>query len=203
MAMDEQGSYYVEHVVRGQWSALERENIMKETAIQDAQRYGRVRFEEGQLIVEDPGPAIWVEQEPGSGGKESAEATIRNLSGFVVRPDRPTGDKAVRAEPFAAQAEAGNVRLVRGRWDMRAYIEELCLFPRSADKDQVDASSGAFNKLAWGRMPVVDRPIVLNDFDRARESSRVGAEADMDSDTFTFNGVEIDLAEPEGHWWDG
>ncbi|MCB0018368.1 MAG: terminase family protein, partial [Anaerolineales bacterium] len=58
-------------VVRGQWSAQEREQIMRQTAEVDQQKYGRV--------------AIWIEQEPGSGGKESAEATIRNLAGFNVR----------------------------------------------------------------------------------------------------------------------
>ena len=32
---------------------------------------------------------IYIEQEPGSGGKESAEATIRNLAGFrCIRIDR-------------------------------------------------------------------------------------------------------------------
>jgi phage terminase large subunit-like protein len=46
---------------------------------------------------------IFIEQEPGSGGKESADATIRRLAGCVVHADRPTGDMT-RAEPFAAQA---------------------------------------------------------------------------------------------------
>ena len=43
--------------------------------------------------------AIWIEQEPGSGGKESAEASIRNLAGYVVHADRVTGDKVSRARP--------------------------------------------------------------------------------------------------------
>ena len=38
--------------------------------------------------------AVWLEQEPGSGGKESAEASIRNLAGFTVHADRVTGDSA-------------------------------------------------------------------------------------------------------------
>jgi predicted phage terminase large subunit-like protein len=90
---------------------------------------------------------IYVEQEPGSGGLESAESTIKNLIGFVIEADRPTGDKDTRLEPFAAQAEAGNVRLVRGDWT-GPYIEEMCAIPNGKRRDQGDATSGAFNKLA-------------------------------------------------------
>jgi predicted phage terminase large subunit-like protein len=92
----------------------------------------------------------YVEQEPGSGGKESADATIANLAGFAVYADRPTGSKDVRLEPFAAQAEAGNVRLLRGAWN-QDYVEELCAVPNGAYRDQADATAGAFNKLAGGR----------------------------------------------------
>jgi len=128
------GMYYVEDVVRGQWSALERERVMKQTAELDAQRYGNT-------------VQIWTEQEPGSGGKESAEATVRNLAGFPVHKEPVTGSKEVRAEPFAAQCEASNVRLGRGAWNA-SYLDELCAFPNGTYKDQVDGSSGAFNKLA-------------------------------------------------------
>jgi predicted phage terminase large subunit-like protein len=126
------GIYYIEDVVRGQWSALERETNIKQTAQLDQAR-GRVD--------------IWHEQEPGSGGKESAESTTRNLAGFIVHADRPTGNKDVRMEPFAAQAEAGNVKLVRGTWN-QAWVEEICAIPSGTYRDQGDASSGAFNKLA-------------------------------------------------------
>jgi len=128
------GIYYIEDVVRGQWSAGQRETVIKQTAQLDAQRYGNT-------------VQIWIEQEPGSGGKESAESTIRNLAGYPVFADRGTGDKDVRLEPFAAQAEAGNVCLVRGPWN-GAYIDEMCAIPNSAYRDQADATAGAFNKLA-------------------------------------------------------
>ena len=127
------GLYYVEDVIRGQWAAAERERVIKQTAQADKDARGRV--------------AIWVEQEPGSGGKESAEATIRNLAGFIVRADRVTGDKVTRAEPFAAQSLVGNVKLKRANWN-GAYLNELTTFPAGAQRDQVDGSSGAFNKLA-------------------------------------------------------
>ena len=61
--------------------------------------------------------------------------------------ERATGDKQVRADPLAAQVEAGNVRIVRSPWN-RAYTEELAAFPMGKHDDRVDASAGAFNKLA-------------------------------------------------------
>lgn len=137
MARTAEGLYYIEDVVKGQWSALERERIIKQTAEADGAKYSnKVR--------------IWTEQEPGSGGKESAEATVRMLAGFPVNKETVSGDKATRAEPFRAQCEAGNVKLIRGNWNAD-YLEELASFPNGTFKDQVDASSGAFNKLALTR----------------------------------------------------
>lgn len=133
MARSGDGLFYIEDVVRGQWSALERERVIKQTAQMDKQRYGHV--------------TIWQEQEPGSGGKESAENTVRNLAGFTIKTERVTGDKVTRAYPFAAQCEAGNVKLISGAWN-GAYLDELTEFPNGKHDDQVDGSSGAFNKLA-------------------------------------------------------
>lgn len=129
------GLFHIEDVIRGQWSALERETIIKQSAQADDARYGLVQ--------------VWQEQEPGSGGKESAEATVRNLVGHAIRTERVTGDKITRAHPFAAQAEANNVRLVKGAWN-GVFLDEMASFPFGTYKDQVDATSGAFNKLAAG-----------------------------------------------------
>jgi hypothetical protein len=68
------------------------------------------------------------------------------LAGYPVKCEPATGSKEVRAEPFASQCEAGNVRLVRGPWNA-AYIDELTTFPNGSHDDQVDASSSAFNRL--------------------------------------------------------
>jgi predicted phage terminase large subunit-like protein len=130
MSVDENSVYYVEDLVRGQWGAAEREAVIKQTAQMDGRDVG-----------------IFVEQEPGSGGKESAEATIRNLAGFTVKADRVTGDKVTRAEPFAAQAGGRNVKLVKADWN-RGYLDRLMSFPHGTYKDDIDASSGAFNRLA-------------------------------------------------------
>lgn len=133
MAVSLDGRYYVVNVQRGQWSSGQREIVILQTAHLDQQRYRDVQ--------------IWVEQEGGSGGKESAENTVRSLAGFTARAEPVTGDKELRAGPFAAQAEVGNVYLLAGDWN-ETYLEELVGFPNGTYKDQVDASSGAFNKLA-------------------------------------------------------
>lgn len=126
------GLYYVLDVRRGQWATNARDDVIQQTGIQD-----------GTAITQ------WIEEEPGSAGKDRMAYLVRRLAGLPVRGDRPTGSKETRAEPYAAQVEAGNVVLARGAWNA-AYIDELCMFPNGAHDDQVDASSGAFGKLTRG-----------------------------------------------------
>jgi predicted phage terminase large subunit-like protein len=130
MAKDREGVFYVLDVVRGQWSAPKREKVIKQTAQTDGVKV-----------------KVWVEQEPGSGGKESAESTVKGLAGFRAYAERATGDKALRAEPYSVQVEAGNVKVVAGAWN-KDFIDEHKTFPVGKYKDQIDAASGAFNKLA-------------------------------------------------------
>lgn len=137
IALGDDGTVYVEHVVQGWYSSAEREAVIKATAEMDAAKY-------------DNAVEIWVEQEPGSSGKESSEATLRNLIGFPVSPDRPTGDKDTRLEPFRTQAENGRVALVFGTWN-EPYIDELCAIPNGARRDQGDASAGALAKVSDGQ----------------------------------------------------
>ncbi len=149
MARDHRDLYYIEDVVRGQWSYHEREAIIEQTAHRDADRY------DNEVLV-------YVEQEPGSGGKESAQQTLKRLSGFPVYLDVvsqsnqlrtidnlkvPGNAKITRAQPLAAQSEAGNVKLIPAPWS-DDFLDELASFPESKFSDQVDATSGAFNKLA-------------------------------------------------------
>ena len=75
--------------------------------------------------------------------------TIRNLAGFRVFADKVTGSKEVRAEPFAAQVQGGNVKLVAGAWHY-GLLDEMESFPSGKYRDQVDACSGAFNRLTLG-----------------------------------------------------
>jgi len=130
MALHPDGRVCIEDVVRGQWAAASREPVIRQTAQADG-----------------PGVTIWIEQEPGSGGKESAEGTILNLRGYAIYADRVSGDKLARANPLSAQALAGNVLLLAGDWN-EAFLREAHAFEaKAAYKDQIDAAAGAFNKL--------------------------------------------------------
>ena len=82
-----------------------------------------------------------------------AASIIGENAGYRIEAERETGSKDVRAEPFAAQCEAGNVFLKKAPWNT-AFIDELCNFPTGANDDQVDAAAGAFTKLAQGKMPM-------------------------------------------------
>lgn len=137
MGVDRNKHTFVLDVVRGQWGAFVRESIIKQTAELD-----------GKKVI------IKIEQEPGSGGKESAESTVRNLSGFRVSADKvgqSDGNKENRAEPYASQVNGGHVTLRKADWN-EIYIDELKNFSKiSKYKDQVDGSSGAFNTLMGKR----------------------------------------------------
>lgn len=129
------GLIYVEHVERGQWEAASREERIVETGRSDRQRPG-------------PGIRIKHEREPGSSGMDSAQMTNARLAreGFEAEFELPTGDKEVRAGPWASAGMAGIVRLVKGGWN-EAYIQEHMSFPKGKYKDQVDASSGAYKEV--------------------------------------------------------
>ncbi|MFC2248748.1 phage terminase large subunit [Labrys portucalensis] len=89
---------------------------------------------------------ISLPQDPGQAGKVQVSDYATLLAGWTLTAEPETGDKITRAEPFAAQCKLGNVYLLAGEW-VDPYLDELCLFPGSALKDQVDASSGAFGQL--------------------------------------------------------
>jgi predicted phage terminase large subunit-like protein len=141
LARSPEGNWYVENVVHGQWEPDTRDEYILATARRDRNRYGP-----------NHEPVIWIEHEPLSSGVDAYKHTARKLAGFPVWPDRPTGAKEVRAEPWASQCAAKNVYLVEdGTWDIPGWISEHCLFPKGKLKDRVDSASGAFAKLVNAR----------------------------------------------------
>ncbi len=93
---------------------------------------------------------IWIEEERGSAGKHTVSHYARNvLQGYVVRGERVTGNKELRADLVAAAAERREVKLVRGPWN-EAFLEEHELFPFGPHDDVVDATSGAVRQLTQG-----------------------------------------------------
>lgn len=132
MAYCSDGFFYIIDVVRGQWSSYDRDQKMRKTAESDREKFGKV--------------SIWHQQDPGSAGKDSAEATNRLLMGFPAFFETVTGDKASRSEPLESAFQGGLVFLLLGAWN-GSFIEEYVAFDRGNHDDQVDAGSGAYNKL--------------------------------------------------------
>lgn len=130
VSMDRDGIIYVEAVSRGQWSPDQTEKIVVQDAALDGTQV-RIRLE----------------QEPGSSGKTVVAHWIKKLVGYDVQGVPATGEKPTRWRPFAAQAEAGNVRLVKGDWN-EAWLNEMAIVPYGAHDDQADSVAGAFNDLA-------------------------------------------------------
>lgn len=122
--------YIIEDVVSGQWGYGPREKVIKATAQLDGTHV-----------------KVVVEEEGGSGGKESAERTIKMLAGYRAFRDRVTGSKEKRAEPFCAQVDVGNIAVVQAEWT-KGYLAELQQFPNGKFKDMMDGTSGAFNGLS-------------------------------------------------------
>lgn len=91
-------------------------------------------------------------QDPGAGGKSAADILVASLAGFHVEAKPVSGDKEVRAAPFASQVNAGNVDMVRGDWN-GAVKSEFEGFPKAATDDVVDAGSDAFRELAEPAKP--------------------------------------------------
>lgn len=128
------GVYYILRIVRVRATPLDVEKLIRQTAEVDERRV-----------------PVWIEQEPGSSGKNTVDNYVRRvLVGFEVRGCRPTGSKAERARLWSAQAQAGNVKLVRGPW-IGEFLDEVAMFPQVQHDDQVDAVSGAFEQLMGRR----------------------------------------------------
>ena len=90
--------------------------------------------------------AVGLEQEPGSSGKVATSFMVKELAGWNVRPIPVSRDKLTRAMPLLAQAEAGNVSMVRANWNA-AFLDEVASFPNGEHDDQMDAAAHAFNGL--------------------------------------------------------
>ena len=128
----ENGRYLVADVVNVRQSAAQVRRTVLLTAQQDRARLGRVR--------------IRLPQDPGQAGKAQAESFGKLLAGFDVTTATESGSKEVRAEPAAAQWQAGNFDLVIGDWN-EPFLQQLERFPAGRWKDMVDALANGFSEL--------------------------------------------------------
>jgi predicted phage terminase large subunit-like protein len=123
------GKVYILDVQRGRWSPGRVETAYK--ACCEADGYN--------VVPSFP-------QDPGQAGKAQKADIASKLHGYSVHFSPESGSKEDRAKPLAAQAEAGNLYLVRGPWN-DVFVNEACMFPNGQFKDQIDAASRAYMRL--------------------------------------------------------
>lgn len=139
------GRYVVADVINKRLSASDVRKLIKITAQADRAKYGRVI----QRLPQDPGQA----------GKEQAQSYTKMLAGFLVKTIGESGSKESRAEPYAAQWQAGNVDVLIADWN-EMYFNQLESFPESKFKDMVDASSSAFAEIETKNTSVAPAGII-------------------------------------------
>ncbi len=123
------GRYVVANHVRDRLSPSGVERLIKNTAEADGREV-----------------AISLPQDPGQAGKSQVANLTKMLTGFNVRATPESGDKVTRFSAFSAQAEAGNVLVLRGPWN-EEWFSSLEGFPDAAHDDDADSTSRAFNAL--------------------------------------------------------
>lgn len=123
------GITYIMDATNEQIDPARTDTTMLNTAKQDG-KFVSVRFE----------------QEGGASGKRDAYHIVTMLQGFDARGILPQGDKLLRAKPLAAQALAGNVKLLRGAWNER-WLTHMHGQPELDHDDEMDAASGMYNEL--------------------------------------------------------
>ena len=126
------GRYLIADMYREQVGPDNRDRAFVNTSIAD-----------GTLSI------VGIPQDPGQAGATQVKYMARMLPGFVVKSSPESGDKTVRAEPFAAQVNVGNVLMLRGPWN-KALTDEMVPFPDGKYDDQIDALSRAFLEFIVG-----------------------------------------------------
>jgi len=134
-------TFYITDIRRTRSSPAAVENLIRKTAEMD-----------GKAVP------IWMEQEPGASGVNTIAYYARVLLGYNFHGFRNTGSKEVRANPVSSQAEAGNIKLVRGNW-IGPFLDEAESFPMGDHDDQVDAVAGAFEHI----IPVAQDAVLIYD----------------------------------------
>src|SRR5690606_19292781 len=123
------------NVVRGQMSPGQVETKVQETAIADGEEV-----------------KIYIEVEPGSSGIALVDHYKRNiLPDFSVEGVPVVTNKLVRAQPFLAAAEAGNVYYIEGPW-AETFLKEFDSFPGGEFDDQIDTASAGYQRLSGKRL---------------------------------------------------
>lgn len=131
----ETGLYRIEHIIHEKLEPGPLDRKIKQTAELD-------------------GKAVWIGmEEEKSGSGKLVSAHFRNLlQGYVVRPQRPTGDKVERAGLLSSLVDHNQVELTIAPWNDKFISECVGFGPNAAHDDMVDAAAYAAHVLS--RLPI-------------------------------------------------
>lgn len=119
------------------------------------QRIKNVASQDGMGVV------VGMSQDPGQAGVDQIERAVAELMPYTVWTfvEAKIGGKEIRAGGVSAQAEFGNIKVVKGPWN-DAFYKYIEYFPKGRYKDPVDALSGAFYHLTGVNPPdkLVNKP---------------------------------------------
>ena len=133
------GVIYIGHVLRDRQDPGGVETMVKNTASQDGKQ---VR--------------IFIPQDPGQAGKFQVHNYVTKvIPGYAVSSAVMSENKRDRADPLAAQAKVGNVKLYRAIWN-DDFLEEITGFPAASHDDQVDAAASGYELLSSGTTGILD-----------------------------------------------
>ena len=137
------GRYYILHIEHFRGEPFDVQRSIKNYGSQD-----------GRMTT----IGLW--QDPGAAGKYEVRDYIRLLAGYDVQTYPETKKKLAYWKPLAAQAKAGNVKLVRGEWN-ESFLRELegvTDGSQPGHDDQADAAAGAFLLLTDGACTPIHVP---------------------------------------------
>jgi len=120
--------YVIADIIRGQWSSGKR----------DAQLYSAAEMDGKDTYV--------IIEREGGAGIDVIASIKKRMRGWMVYGINPRtgGAKEIRAQPFAAAAEAGMILVAKANWNA-ALMDELVTWPKGATKDQVDALAQGYS----------------------------------------------------------
>ena len=152
------GRLIVGDAILGRWGAAEVETFVCAAAgAPDPHERGKraehaeVRHIDGRRVP------VRLCREHAGAGKAVGQRFVQLLAGWDARAEVESGDKGVRLRPFAAQAEAGNVYLVRGPWNglYRAHMLALTTDGKGRPNDAGDGTARALEALTESGPPTL------------------------------------------------
>lgn len=150
LGIDAAGNIYILHMKRlkGKWP--QTKPVIIQTAIDDG---GDVA-----VAIEANGTQL---------GYYDDIRADKKMTGRLVVPDRPEGNKEMRASIWGSRLEDNLIYVVRGEWN-QALFDEMDVFPNGEHDDQVDAISGAVAIMAWegptDQTVIYDNPVTISPY---------------------------------------